>query len=76
MPTEVNTPEARAESFWTVRNHYGKNWRPEEGWETHEQAEAAAKHYRREYRRRCVIVFGSPYNLNFADRLMNAVLSK
>lgn len=43
-------------SWWTVRNTSKNRWQPEEGWDTPEQAEKAAKFYRRTFSRRCVVV--------------------
>lgn len=43
--------------YWTARNTSGHKWKFEDGWNTPELAQKAAKFYRKEFRRKCVVVF-------------------
>lgn len=43
-------------TYWTARETKKGRWTFEDGWTEQRHAEDSAKHYRREYRRRCVVV--------------------
>lgn len=63
--------------YWTARNTSRRRWQFEDGHRTKERAEQAARFYRREFRRRCVVV-AVPDGCSDdrrGDLLMDAVMS-
>lgn len=43
-------------TYWTARNTSGNKWQFEDGWKDLDKAIKGAAYYRREYRRKCVVV--------------------
>lgn len=63
-------PKSRKVLYWTVRKIGTQRWVFEDGWDSLDKAEKAAKYYRDVFKRRCIVI-KVPAGENKAEVLKN-----